>query len=131
MRPCCTAFRSFLLVALAATVTSAAAFPPTASRAELQRWFVATQSSRAADLGVPQRWEFDFVAADSRSLEGLSAELVRRGYTIAALEDGPTPLLRVTKVELHSPVTLVELNKALQSAARTHGARYLSFGLAK
>jgi hypothetical protein len=84
-----------------------------------------------ADLGRPQRWVYEFLATDTRSLEALSAELVRRDYVVAALEAGPAPILRVTKVELHSPFTLVQLNKGLNDLARKHGARYVGLGLAQ
>lgn len=94
-----------------------------ASRKQIERWF---ESLRAAhDMAAPQRWEYSFVAADGRALEALSLALVRDGYRIRTLEASAGPALRVTKTELHSPLTLAQRNQALQQTAREHHARYV------
>ena len=120
----------FVSLALLSLATDVGALSPSASLSDLQRWFAATQRSHEVDLGLPQRWVYSFTAPDTRALEALSAELVRREYRIAGLAGGERATLRVTKVELHSPSTLVQQNAMLHDLARRHGARYASFELA-
>jgi hypothetical protein len=110
---------------LLGTAIAAGAPPvsPTASRAELERWFRSVQNSHVV-MAAQHDWQYSFAAADGRALEALSVALVRDGYAIVALEGGSTPMLRMAKVELHSPSTLLQRNKELQQIARRHGARY-------
>lgn len=112
--------------ALLGAAVAAAAPPvsPTASRAELERWFRSRPNSRVV-MAEPRDWQYSFAAADGRALEALSVALVRDGYAIVALEGGRTPTLLMGKVELHSPLTLLQRNKELQQMARRHGARYV------
>ncbi len=121
--------RGLLAVALfaIAAVNPASAMPPTATRVELARWFESLQRERKADLGAPQTWTFTFVGTTTRSLETLWRELVRDDYKLVSLGEGAAPTLRVTRVELHSPVSLVQRNHELQLLANKHGARYTSF----
>ncbi len=114
-----------------AGATSAVAMPPTASRVELQRWFASLQQSHEADLGAARTWTFTFVAASTGPLESLWRELVRDGYRLVALDGSGMPSLRVMRVELHSPATLVQRNQSLTLAAHRHGARYVSFDVAR
>jgi hypothetical protein len=110
--------------ALLGAAVAAAAVSPTASRAELERWFRSRPNSQVV-MAVPRDWQYSFAAADGRALEALSVALVRDGYVIVALEDGRRPTLLMGKLELHSPSTLLQRNKELQQMARRHGARYV------
>jgi hypothetical protein len=100
---------------------------PTASRAEIERWFRTAPNSSVVNA-APRAWQYSFAAADGRALETLSVALVRDGYEIVALEGGRTPTLLVAKVELHSPSTLLQRSKELQHLARRYGARYTGAG---
>jgi hypothetical protein len=101
----------------------AGALPPTASRAELQRWFDSIPDGRVV-MATPHDWQYSFVASNGRALEALSEALVRDGYRIVTLEGGATPTLRMAKIELHSPLTLVKRNQSLSKIARSYGAAY-------
>jgi len=111
-----------VLLAITA-VAPATALPPTASRAELQRWFDSIPNSRVV-MASPHDWQYSFVASNGRALEALSEALVRDGYRIVTLEGGVTPTLRMAKAELHSPLTLVKRNQSLSKIARSYGAAY-------
>jgi hypothetical protein len=104
-------------------VAPAAGLPPTASHAELQRWFDSIPNGRVV-MASPHDWQYSFVASNGRSLEALSEALVHDGYRIVTLEGAPTPRLRMAKVELHSPVTLLRRNESLARIARSYGAGY-------
>jgi hypothetical protein len=101
----------------------AAALPPSASRAELQRWFDSIPGGRVV-MASPHDWQYSFVASNTRGLEALSEALVREGYRIVTLEGGATPTLRMAKAELHSPLTLAKRNQSLDKIARSYGAAY-------
>jgi hypothetical protein len=109
-------------------LTAVSAGDAGATRAEIERWFGTLRS--AHDMAAPQRWEYSFVAADGRALEALSLALVRDGYEIRSLDAKAGPALRVTKTELHSPLTLAQRNQALQQTARQHHARYVGVDVA-
>jgi hypothetical protein len=111
-----------LLLAMGAAAP-AAALPPTASRAELQRWFDSIPNGRVV-MASPHDWQYSFAASNGRALEALSEALVRDGYRIVTLEGGATPTLRMAKLELHSPLTLVQRNQSLDRIARSYGAAY-------
>ena len=55
--------------------------------------------------------------------------LVRDGYEIVMLEGGATPTLLMTKVDLHSPLTLLQRNAELQRIAPQARARYAGVAL--
>ncbi len=80
-------------------------------------------------MALPHDWQYSFVASDGWALEALSVALVRDGYRIVTLEGGATPTLRVFKFELHSPLTLLKRNDALEKTARGYGAAYQSCGV--
>ncbi len=117
-----------LLLALGAD-EPALALPPTASLADVQRWVYSMPNARTV-MTLPHDWQYTFVAADGRALEALSVALVRDGYRIVTLDGGATPTLRMAKVELHSPLTLVKRNDALEKTARGYGAAYESCDVA-
>ena len=111
-----------LLLALGATAP-AAALPPTASLAELQRWFDSIPNGRLV-MASSHDWQYSFGSPNGRALEALSQALVREGYRIVTLEGGAAPTLRMAKVELHSPLTVVKRNQALDKMARSFGVAY-------
>lgn len=113
------AFLGLLVAGLAA-----AAPPPEASRAELTRW-LGQLAETGTDTRAPLRWHYTFEALDGRALERLSGALVAAGYEIVSLGPGSSlTVLRVARVELHSPRTLERRNAELVALARVHGARY-------
>jgi len=119
-----------VLLGVSLGVSIAAAAPPvapTASRAEIERWFRSLPNSSVINA-VPRAWQYSFTAANGRALETLSVALVRDGYEIVALEEGRVPTLLMAKIELHSPSTLVQRAKDLQRAAGGYGARYTGVG---
>jgi len=116
---------------LATTAAAAAGIGANASRAEIERWFGTLRTDHRVDLGVPQRWEYSFAAADGRALEALSVALVSSGYEIVTLEARDAPTLRVARTELHSPPTLTQRNQALQLTARKLHARYVGVDVAR
>jgi hypothetical protein len=119
------------LIAGVLLASVAAGGSATASRAEIERWFVTLHAERSIDLAVPQRWEYSFAAADGRALEALSVALVRDGYQIVALAARDAPTLRMAKAEVHSPLTLAQRNQALQQTAHKFHARYIGVDVAR
>jgi len=125
MRVCIVLVGALLGTAIA---VGAPLVPSTASRAEIERWFRSMPNSREV-MAAPHDWRYSFAAADSRALEALSVALVRDGYVIVMLEGGPAPMLLMAKVDLHSPLTLVQRNRELQHLARGYGVHYAGAGL--
>lgn len=78
-------------------------------------------------MASPHDWRYSFIASNGRALEALSEALVRDGYRIVTLEGGATPTLRVAKMELHSPLTLVKRNQSLDKIARSYAAAYAGY----
>jgi hypothetical protein len=109
-------------------VAPASAGAPTMPLTELKRWFESIPNAGIV-MAQPHDWQYTFVASNGHALEALSHALVRDGYRIVALEGGATPVLRMAKAELHSPLTLARRNEALGKTARTYGATYDSWGV--
>ena len=117
----CSSGISLALVGIfLAAAAAAAPISPSASRAEIRRWFAAAN----VDAAAAQRWAYSFGAADGRALEALSVALVRDGYEIVTLAGGAAPTLLMAKAELHSPATLAERSQSLRRMASRYGARY-------
>lgn len=119
-----------ILLALAlpfASVVLAAAPGGDASRDELRAWFGELRTIGVrVDTVLP--WQYAFAAADGKSLEGLSVELVGAGYRIAGLEPAGAggQHLYVVKTDLHTPFTLERRNEELRVLVRGYrSVRYL------
>jgi Regulator of ribonuclease activity B len=93
---------------------------PEPTRAELRHWFGELRAGGAIEPGAPLDWDYSFSAEDGRKLEVLAQTLVAAGYRIVTLQSTPTglSLLRVAKVELHTPTTLERRSAELRALAR-------------
>ncbi len=114
-----------LLIGWTASALGASHPPADASRAELEKWFVALDAAGVLDVRSAMPWQYTFSDSDGRKLEALSLALVQAGYRIAALHTLPSGVaqLRVSRVELHTPRTLERRNRELREVARAHGVR--------
>ena len=127
--------RSILLRALALVLALAGAaraqaehFGSTPTRAQLEERFTELRAAKKLRVDRRQRWEYRFTSPDVRALESLSLLLVADDYKIATLlppHDGaPHAILRVVRVEQHTPESLEQRSDELRRHATLQGASY-------
>lgn len=95
------------------------------SREQLDEMFATMRARTRWDVNGPLLWSYYFTARTSVPLERASLHFSEQGYRcmpIYAARDGITLVLRIERVERHTPDSLDRKNGKLEQLAKTFGA---------
>jgi hypothetical protein len=98
------------------------------TRAQLEQRFAELRVAKSLRVDRRLRWEYRFTSPDVRALEALSLLLVADDYRIATLlpprAGEPAAVLRMVRVEQHTPASLEQRSAELRRRAAAQGAAY-------
>lgn len=94
------------------------------SKQQIEEMFTAIREQTDWNMDNDMLWSYFFLDSDRVKLNLLANELSRLGYTIADLSrtsDDSVYVLRIEKVETHSPESLFERNQQFYGLAQKYG----------
>src|SRR3982750_71269 len=90
----------------------------------LEEMFANMRETPSTNVTGALLWGYFFFDSMQESLFAVSEELKQRGYTVVRnqiTDDGSSYVLRVERVETHTPQSLFQRNAELEALAETYG----------